>query len=243
LNAPKVTGPWLLILTLGGAIFGALVALWFVMAESIRPTLIVIGGVLVGTTLATVGTTLAAQVLKSFDAPSEPLGGSYFLENSNCSPGNSHSSGPGGINRSTGSGCQPRDNMYASGGGQEPASQRQVTTPPPMIPSPVAGKIAVLPLKEQGGEWWSATSPAMAGCNQRETAGAPPLDLSGYVESARVVQCPSCASFRINVRHVDAGYSFSCQRCGHKWDWQSNTPWPKTIKVSRRLRADPVSNL
>lgn len=240
MTTPKVTDPRLwAFLTIVGAVIGSLLALWFVLAESIGPTMIVIGGVLVGTTLATVGTTLATQVLKSSAVPSEPSEGRRIPENLSYLP-DSHGYGPGGINRSTGSGYRPRDNTYASAGGQESASPYRITTQPSVALPPVEVKRAVLPLTERGSEWWSTTSPAAAGRHQPESASAAPLDLSDYVESARVVQCPNCANFRINVRHVDVGYSFSCQRCGHKWDWQPNTPWPKTIKVSRRLRADPV---
>lgn len=181
--------------TVGAAVIGALIALLIVMGQSFGAMLIVIGGVVVGTTLAT-------RVLTSID-PSIP-------------------DMPGGNERKP-----------------SPLS-RNPARPLPVAPPPAERVTTVLPVRPDV-EWWSKTSVAGARRDRSRAVSAPPLDLSGYVESARVVQCPNCASFRINVRHLDVGYSFSCHRCGHPWDWQANTPWPKTIKVSKRLRADPLS--
>lgn len=211
MTTPKVTDPRMLtLLTVGGATIGALIAL-IVMEEPFGATLIVICGVLVGTTLAT-------RVLTSTD-PAIPGAWSNL----------SYPSGP----EPTVS--RPDDDEY------EPfPPSRNPIRPLPVAPPPAERGRLVLPVRPDAG-WWSETSTTGTWRDQPRAVNAPPLDLSGYVESARIVQCPSCASFWINVRHVDVGYSFSCQRCGHKWDWQAGMPWPKTIKVSKRLRADPVS--
>jgi hypothetical protein len=201
----------LTLLTVGAAVIGALIALRIVMAESFGAMLIVIVGVLVGTTLAT-------RVLTS-PGPSIP-----------------------GV-RSNAS--YPPDSGLPElrpGGNEDKPSppSRNPVRPLPVAPPPAERGTVVLPVRPDL-EWWSETSVPGARRDQPRAVSAPPPDLSGYVESGRVVQCPNCASFRINVRRVDVGYSFSCQRCGHTWDWQPNMPWPKTIKVSKRLRADSLS--
>ncbi|MBV9142201.1 MAG: hypothetical protein JO115_15025 [Pseudonocardiales bacterium] len=204
----------LTLLTVGGAVLGALIALLRVMFDSFGAALIVTVGVLVGTTLAT-------RVLTS-PGPSIP--------GTQSNPGYPPDSGPPDL-RPDGNEDKP-----------SPPSRNSVQ-PLPVAPPPTERGTVVLPVRPDVG-WWSETSVAGARRDQPKALSAPPLDLSGYVESGRVVQCPNCASFRINVRHVDVGYAFSCHRCGHTWDWQSNIsnmPWPKTVKVSKRLRADSLS--
>ena len=76
---------------------------------------------------------------------------------------------------------------------------------------------------------------------QRSEINRPSVpDLSSYVESARIVQCPHCGCFQIDVAHSSSGYTFGCHSCGKKWDWQPSEPWPATIKISRRQGAGPA---
>ncbi|MGB6162997.1 MAG: hypothetical protein WCF33_18925 [Pseudonocardiaceae bacterium] len=67
-------------------------------------------------------------------------------------------------------------------------------------------------------------------------------DLSSYVESARIVQCPHCGGFWIDIAHSSPGYTFGCHSCGKKWDWQLGKPWPATIKISRRPDTGPAGD-
>jgi hypothetical protein len=67
-------------------------------------------------------------------------------------------------------------------------------------------------------------------------------DLSNYVESARIVQCPHCGGFWIDIVHSSAGYTFRCHSCGKKWDWQPSEPWPATIKISKRQGSGPAGD-
>jgi len=69
-------------------------------------------------------------------------------------------------------------------------------------------------------------------------APPPAPDLASYVDSARIVQCPRCGEFRIDVTQAGSGYAFRCRVDDHRWEWQAGTPWPETIQVSRR-RPEP----
>jgi hypothetical protein len=45
----------------------------------------------------------------------------------------------------------------------------------------------------------------------------------------RVVQCPRCAGFDLDVREETGAFTFGCQSCRHIWRWTPGTPWPPTI--------------
>ncbi|MFC7614386.1 hypothetical protein ACFQV2_13510 [Actinokineospora soli] len=61
----------------------------------------------------------------------------------------------------------------------------------------------------------------------------PARDLAGYLDSARVVQCPRCGSFEIDVTGRTDGYAFRCRADDHGWQWRPGAPWPATVVVSR----------
>jgi hypothetical protein len=78
---------------------------------------------------------------------------------------------------------------------------------------------------------------------QRPETNRPSVpDLSSYVESARIVQCPHCGGFWIDVAHSSSGYTFGCHSCEEKWDWQPGEPWPATIKINRREGTGPAGD-
>lgn len=189
-------------LTLGGAVVGALLALWSIVAESFALLLIVVTGIVVGTLLA-------ASVLTESDTRAE--GHSEAEENA----------------------PEPR---HWGGSPSAPPSEVPVTPGPPVE----AGRV-VLPLREPDGEWWSQLSPPGTNPDPSQAVRLPPPpDLTGYIGSARVVQCPRCAGFRLNVEHAASAYAFDCQTCGHRWTWRPGTPWPTTIKVGRQQPNNPV---
>jgi hypothetical protein len=129
----------------------------------------------------------------------------------------------------------------------QPVSSSAASLPPPKRDgwAPAVGRPAetarvVLPVDPggaAGGQWWGQASPQH---QARPEPGAPPPapDLASYVDSARIVQCPRCGEFRIDVAQAGSGYAFRCRVDDHRWEWQAGTPWPATIKVSRR-RPDP----
>ena len=100
------------------------------------------------------------------------------------------------------------------------------------------GVVRVMPLAVEapaGAEWWQKTGAPVARHKGTERETAPPL--SSYLDSAIVVQCPRCGSFRADVRQGPAEWSFGCQECANKWAWHPGTPWP-SIAVRPRLRGE-----
>jgi hypothetical protein len=87
----------------------------------------------------------------------------------------------------------------------------------------------------RGGQWWEKAGTPTAAAPAKATPGAPVApELTSYVESARVVQCPRCGAFRIDVSRSAAGFAFHCTVDGHRWTWRPGAAWPATVVVSRR---------
>jgi hypothetical protein len=45
----------------------------------------------------------------------------------------------------------------------------------------------------------------------------------------RVVQCPRCGDFGVDVSSANQSFSFACRSCHHTWTWRSGRPWPATV--------------
>lgn len=100
-----------------------------------------------------------------------------------------------------------------------------------------------------GGDWWNRGAPAPAARELVRTAPvrAAPRDLARLGEAPRVVQCPRCGAFRVDVRSGDprpgdaangpVGHMFRCRVDGHEWTWQPGSAWPATVVASRRRRS------
>lgn len=102
-----------------------------------------------------------------------------------------------------------------------------------VVPVPAAETVrVVLPVN---GQWWAKTAPARPSAAVAAPRRAAP-ELAGYVDGARIVQCPACGEFRIDVTHVPGGFAFRCRADDHQWEWQSGMPWPATVNVSRPPR-------
>jgi hypothetical protein len=210
------------LLTVGAAAAGALLALVVAGADLSGSGLILVLGIVTGTALA-------VGVPTNFRAAPENTWGDGrrigYLDNS--------------VNQATPGGGPDPDPRHSAYNPVAAGERSPVQPPPPPVARPMETARAVLPSREPRETWWDGQpSASMTPSNPARSGNAPPVDLSGYVETARVAQCPRCASFQINIRHAGAGYSFSCERCGHRWDWQRNMPWPKTIKVSRGVLTD-----
>ncbi len=92
------------------------------------------------------------------------------------------------------------------------------------------------------GQWWDRGAPAPAADTHAITPARPvPRDLAALRDAARVVQCPRCGAFRIDVRHTSAGYAFRCRVDGHEWTWQPGTAWPATVVASHRRKRPPTA--
>lgn len=92
---------------------------------------------------------------------------------------------------------------------------------------------AVLPLLRAGdtppgpAPWWTDGPRARTPRAPLHRPAAP--DLTDYVASALVAQCPHCGGFRLDVVADRPGYAFGCGDCGMRWRWQPGTPWPAVV--------------
>ncbi len=71
---------------------------------------------------------------------------------------------------------------------------------------------------------------------------APAPDLSTYLASTFIAQCPRCGAFRLDIRRAGDGWDFRCESCGYTWTWQPGTPWPPVrVMPTRRRESRPPS--
>jgi hypothetical protein len=90
--------------------------------------------------------------------------------------------------------------------------------------------VQLLPLTPPGTEgpadtpWWDSAQPAPAPSAGAKRAPAP--DLSTYLASTFIAQCPRCGAFRLDIRRARSAWDFRCEVCENTWSWQPGTPWP-----------------
>ena len=87
--------------------------------------------------------------------------------------------------------------------------------------------VQMLPLGTEGSAdapWWDPAHPAPAPSAGAKRAPAP--DLSTYLASTFIAQCPRCGGFRLDIRRGRSGWNFRCEACENTWTWQPGTPWP-----------------
>ena len=101
--------------------------------------------------------------------------------------------------------------------------------------------VQLLPLPPEPGNagppdapWWDSAQ----GAPPPPSAGArrtPAPDLSTYLASTFIAQCPRCGAFRLDIRRAPNGWDFRCEACECTWTWQPGTPWPP-VRVMPRGR-------
>ena len=87
--------------------------------------------------------------------------------------------------------------------------------------------VQMLPLGTEGSPdapWWDSAHPAPAPSAGAKRAPAP--DLSTYLASTFIAQCPRCGAFRLDIRRGRSSWNFRCEACENTWTWQPGTPWP-----------------
>ena len=124
----------------------------------------------------------------------------------------------------------------------------------PSSPAPSRGQagtvVELLPLqappgannsRSAGQSWWDAAAaapPPPSSAAQR----APAPDLSTYLASTFIAQCPRCGAFRLDARRAQNGWDFHCESCEYIWAWQPGTPWPPVrVMPGRRRESRPPS--
>jgi hypothetical protein len=103
--------------------------------------------------------------------------------------------------------------------------------------------VQLLPLPLQPGNaepadapWWDSAQggpPSPSPGAKR----APAPDLSTYLASTFIAQCPRCGAFRFDIRRARSGWDFRCESCEYTWTWQPGTPWPP-VRVMPRGRKE-----
>ena len=118
---------------------------------------------------------------------------------------------------------EPRDAASA----EPPVPQRVDATPASLVLGP-GGSAAT-------GQWWDQSPVRHARTPVPVTKSGQPAapELAGYVASARVVQCPRCGAFRIDVHQSAGVFAFRCRVDDHRWEWQPGASWPATVVLSR----------
>ena len=102
--------------------------------------------------------------------------------------------------------------------------------------------VQLLPLPPQPGNaepadapWWDSAQmgppPPSPGAKR-----SPAPDLSTYLASTFIAQCPRCGAFRFDFRRARSGWDFRCEACEYTWTWQPGTPWPPVRVMPRGRR-------
>ncbi len=114
--------------------------------------------------------------------------------------------------------------------GGPPAGHQTVVQMLPLPPQPGNAEPADAP-------WWdsaqAAPPPPTAGARR-----APAPDLSTYLASTFIAQCPRCGAFRLDIRRARSAWDFRCEACEHTWTWQPGTPWPPVRVMPRGEGSD-----
>jgi hypothetical protein len=87
--------------------------------------------------------------------------------------------------------------------------------------------------------WWDAAQGAPPPSSQAAQR-APAPDLSTYLASTFIAQCPRCGAFRLDIARARSGWDFLCESCEYVWTWQPGTPWPPVrVMPGRRKESRP----
>ena len=120
----------------------------------------------------------------------------------------------------------------------------------PWPSSPAETVVQMLPLPHPGGQetrsadtpWWDPAP----GAAPRPSAGVkrvPAPDLTTYLASTFIAQCPRCGAFRLDIRQAESAWDFRCEACGHTWAWQPGTAWPPVrVMPGRRRELHPPAS-
>ena len=100
--------------------------------------------------------------------------------------------------------------------------------------------VQLLPLAPPPGNapdapWWDSAQAAPPAPSQGAQR-APAPDLSTYLASTFIAQCPRCGAFRLDIRQAGNDWDFRCEACAYTWTWQPGTPWPPVRVMPRGRR-------
>jgi len=119
---------------------------------------------------------------------------------------------------------------------------RPAAEPVPARPGEPPAVVQVHRLPSAPGEdrpWWIAARETARPAGQ-DASMIPAPDLSSYLASAMIAQCPRCGAFRLDIRRGAARWTCRCEACGHTWAWQPGTAWPQ-VRVAPRRRKEEAT--
>ena len=108
----------------------------------------------------------------------------------------------------------------------------------------------MLPLPHQPGEetraadapWWDP-APGTAPQPSQGAKRAPAPDLTTYLASTFIAQCPRCGAFRLDIRQAKNAWDFRCEACEYTWAWRPGTAWPPVrVMPGRRRELHPPAS-
>ena len=140
---------------------------------------------------------------------------------------------PGSASRSESRPEVPSGRNQGHNRGHEQPAQGQAATEP-------AAVVQVLPAPAApaaDAPWW-ASGRAMPPPGRSSAGPDATPDLSTYLASALIAQCPRCGAFKLDIRRAPAKWAFRCESCEHTWTWQPGTAWPQ-VRVAPRRRTQP----
>jgi hypothetical protein len=117
----------------------------------------------------------------------------------------------------------------------EPANRTRLAETQPVEPRPRHASdgtvVQLLPASAEA-PWWDAAQGGPPAPSPRAKR-VPAPDLSSYLASTIIAQCPNCGAFQLDFRRARArnGWDFRCESCGYTWTWQVGTPWP-SVRVA-----------
>jgi hypothetical protein len=131
---------------------------------------------------------------------------------------------------------QPRSPRGIEGSrGQAPGGGRRPAPGIRPAPDPVAVVRLMEPQEPVTKSWWNQGEPTPAAGAAAAAEVPVNPDLSSYLDSALVAQCPNCGSFRMDTDQTAPEWRFRCQECQQIWAWRPGSPWP-AIQVRPRMR-------
>jgi len=116
---------------------------------------------------------------------------------------------------------------------------------PAPAPAPAETVVQLLPAQPGRGHarpgadksWWNEVQGAPPPPPSSDAQRGPAPDLSSYLGSTVIAQCPRCGAFRLDFRRARNGWDFRCESCEHVWTWQAGSPWPP-VRVAPKRRKD-----
>lgn len=124
-----------------------------------------------------------------------------------------------------------REPVPTPGRSRSPISMAE---PAPIVHRETAHLVLPVDGHAHPGPWPVPTDPIRATAPGRPGAA----ELARYRESERIVQCPRCGSFRVEVTGIGSRpgdeLAFRCRADDHEWTWRPGTAWPATVVASRR---------